>query len=189
MPSRRLEGEACRAAAWKNPGMTSIVIVNGASSSGRTSLVRRFCEIHGSPWQAAHIDEFVKRPPADMWERCAGTDEGWGEIGVAFNDHLAALADHQISVIADTFYAHPSPREHLFALVGREKVFFVQLYCSLSELERRERERGDRRPGLARSQFDAVYSFGDYDLQIDSTSRSVTECAEVLLLALSAKGR
>lgn len=74
---------------------------------------------------------------------------------------------------------------HLFTTLGRNRVFFVQLYCEIEELERREAAREDRPPGLARRQFDAVYSFNDYDLWIDSTIKSVDKCVKDLCTGLS----
>ncbi len=47
-------------------------------------------------------------------------------------------------------------------------VFFVGLHCSLPELERRELQRGDRRPGEARQDFATVHSIPTYDLEINS---------------------
>ena len=115
-----------------------------------------------------------------MWERCASSDAGWVEIGKAFNQYLLALTEAGKPVIADTFYKFPAAREHLFHIICRKNVFYVQLYCQLIELERRERERGNRKIGLARSQFDTVYSYQGYDLQIDSTFLTVEECVQLL---------
>ena len=116
-----------------------------------------------------------------MWERCCGSDEGWAKIGKAFNEYLLRLSTRYERVIAESFYKLPSAINHLFSIFGREKVFFVQLFCDLSELERREEARGDRRRGLARSQFEQIYAFSGYDLLIDSTFLSVEECARELI--------
>ena len=48
-------------------------------------------------------------------------------------------------------------------------VFFVGIHCPLPELERREIERGDRRIGEARQDYEVAHTFGTYDLEIDST--------------------
>ena len=44
----------------------------------------------------------------------------------------------------------------------------IGVYCSLPELERREIQRGDRRLGEARQDFETVHSIPTYDLEIDS---------------------
>jgi chloramphenicol 3-O phosphotransferase len=83
-------------------------------------------------------------------------------------------------MIAEVMLPWPEAREDLFRVLGRDDIFYVQLFCTLEELERRERQRGDRRQGLARSQFDRVYAFDGYDLQVDSTSRTPEECAQLI---------
>ena len=47
----------------------------------------------------------------------------------------------------------------------------------LPELERRERERGDREPGLAALQFDQVHAHGTHDLDVDTSLASPKELA------------
>ena len=47
-------------------------------------------------------------------------------------------------------------------------VFFVGVHCPLPELERRERERGNRRVGEAGTDYQAVHGFAEYDLEVDS---------------------
>lgn len=158
-----------------------MIIVNGASSAGCTSLVHEFAAHTNGRYQAVHIDEYLCDLPAGMWNRCSDTDEGWAEIGMAFNEHLAVLAQGKTGVIADAYYKLHSPIKHLFRVIGRENVFFVQLYCDLEELERREKVRGDRRMGLARSQFEQIYSFDGYDLMIDSTKTPLKECVKTLM--------
>ena len=57
----------------------------------------------------------------------------------------------------------------LVQLLAPFDVFFVGVHCPLPELERRERHRGDRRIGEARTDFHAVHRFTEYDLDIDAT--------------------
>lgn len=157
------------------------IVVNGASSAGSTSLVRRFCEQARGAYTGLYIDEFTFSLPKDMWERCSRTDQGWVEIGMAFNRHIASAASGHGGVIADTFYKLPDARNHLFDLMGRENVFYVQLYCDPRTLEKREKARGDRRAGLAKSQFEAVYFFTGYDLKIDSGKMDIDTCTSFLM--------
>ena len=56
-------------------------------------------------------------------------------------------------------------------------VLFVGVHCSLDELERREKGR-DRLQGLARAQLGVVHAHGTYDVEVDTTQKSVEECAE-----------
>ena len=155
------------------------IIINGASSSGTTSLVLAFSQ-HYPEYTPVYIDSFIDTLSKDMWLRCASTDEGWAEIGIAFNTHISKLVNEGKTVIADTFYQLPVVQEHLCNTLGRKNVFLVQLFCELEELEQRELIRGNRRIGLARGQFTRVYSLETYDLQIDSTHQSTDECSKIL---------
>ena len=157
------------------------IIVNGTSSAGCTSFVEAFQALVGNDRKAVYMDRFLRDLPPRMWERCSDSDEGWAEIGMAFSEYLAELVREGQFVIADGFYKLPSAIDHLFDVLRRDSIFFVQLYCELAELERREQARSDRKKGLARSQFEQMYSFKGYDLLIDSTSLSVQECVQKLI--------
>lgn len=165
--------------------MVKIVVVDGASSSGKTSLVDRFALRASGRYRKFHIDDFIKTMPSGLWIERSRSDEGWAEIGKDFTLFLKREHEAFEHVIADAFYKTTEARDHLFNAFGRSNVYYVQLFCGLEELDRRERERGDRRPGLARSQFDLVYQFSGFDARIDSTDKSVDECVEELIRNVS----
>ena len=81
---------------------------------------------------------------------------------------LPALATAGNNVIFDHIIETKAWLYELVSLVSQLDVFFVGVHCSLPELERREIQRGDRRPGEARQDFEAVHSIPTYDLEIDS---------------------
>ena len=56
-------------------------------------------------------------------------------------------------------------------------VLFVGVRCPLAVAEQRERERGDRMPGLVKSDYDRVHTHGIYDFEVDTSSLSPMECA------------
>lgn len=53
----------------------------------------------------------------------------------------------------------------------------VGVHCPPDELERRERERGDRPPGLAARQLKQVHAHGVYDIECDTSVSDALECA------------
>jgi chloramphenicol 3-O phosphotransferase len=57
------------------------------------------------------------------------------------------------------------------------RVVFVGVRGSPAELERRERERGDRLPGVALAQQAQVHAHGLYDVECDTTTASPYDCA------------
>ncbi|GID43109.1 hypothetical protein Aca07nite_03840 [Actinoplanes capillaceus] len=64
-------------------------------------------------------------------------------------------------------------------------VTLVEVRCSPEELERRDRERGDRPIGLALSQT-LVYANGEFDIVVDTTATSPEECAKRIVHSLGA---
>ncbi len=164
--------------------MKRVIAIDGASSAGRTSLVDDFVSRVATDLRSFHIDDFACSLPSATWDHLSGSDAGWGEIGVMFNQQLWDECPADGVVLADCFYKLDAPRDHLFSLFGRDQVMYVQLYCELEELERREVLRGDRMVGLARSQYEAVYSYAGYDLRIDSTRSTIEACSSVLRTAM-----
>ena len=161
--------------------MAGTIVIDGASSAGCTSLVQRFCERACDEYKAFYIDEFTFSLPEGMWEQCSCTDQGWVEIGMAFNRHIAAADLSGDRIIADVFYKLPEARNHLFDLMGRKNVCYVQAYCSLDVLKKREVARGDRRIGLAERQFRDVYSFTGYNIRLDTGKMDIDTCCSLLL--------
>lgn len=64
-------------------------------------------------------------------------------------------------------------------------VLFVRVDCPLEELERREQQRGDRRPGQAREQIEKLHGPGVYDLTVDTYAQTLETGADQIIAALS----
>ena len=165
--------------------MKKAIIVNGVSSAGCTSFVNRFCELSDGEYIALHVDDFTNTLPKKIWKRCCDSDSGWADIGIAFNEHISSVLKKHDTIIADAFYKSQVALDHLFDILGRKNIFLVQMYCSIEELERREIARGDRPKGLARSQFDDIYSFTEYDYLLDSSKIDIDQCVSILKKKLS----
>ena len=71
--------------------------------------------------------------------------------------------------------------ESLLRLFDGLHVLFVGVHCPLADLERREKERKERKRGLARMQFDQVHSIALYDVEVDTSVLSPQECAVTIL--------
>ncbi|GHU60335.1 hypothetical protein FACS189444_7000 [Spirochaetia bacterium] len=63
-------------------------------------------------------------------------------------------------------------------------VLLVHVMCPLQELQKRERERGDRRIGQAESQIATLYPQDTYDITVDTHACSVDECVEQIIKSL-----
>lgn len=85
-----------------------------------------------------------------------------------FHRCLPALAEAGNNLIVEHIVETKAWMTRLVQFLAPFDVFFVGLHCPLSELEKRELERGDRRPGEARQDYDLVHGFGTYDIEINS---------------------
>lgn len=63
----------------------------------------------------------------------------------------------------------------------------VGVFCPLDELERREKERGDRRIGQAKEQLEFVHKEEVYDLKVDTFRDGLEGCVEKILQQMQAE--
>ena len=149
-----------------------IIFLNGASSSGKSTLARSLQAALPEPFWHFSIDHLnaAKVLPA---ARITSGEFAWQGLRPAFFDGfhrcLPELAGAGNSLIVDHIIETSTWMRQLLGLLGTLDVFFVGVHCPLQELERRERERGDRRIGEARTDHEIVHTFGDYDLEVNTT--------------------
>jgi len=63
----------------------------------------------------------------------------------------------------------------------------IGINCSLEELERREQQRGDRRLGLAKTQYKAIHNYLSYDISFNSDEFTANEIASGIVSYLTNK--
>lgn len=97
---------------------------------------------------------------------------------------VAALASAGNDVIMDYPLSEPWRLANLLQVLDDFKVLLVDVTCAPTELERRERARGDRPQGLAASQ--AVFAHPERDLVVDTTETPAATCAEAVVQLIQA---
>lgn len=166
-----------------------ILFLNGTSSSGKTSIARVLHERLPEPYLYLSVDDFFHMLPektlnpttqqeAEQFSRLvpvviSGLHTCVGALARAGNN---VLLDH---VLEEKVWLE----ECLEQWVGLD-VIFVGVKCPLEELEKREKERGDRSLGLARYQFERVHTHTHYDLEVDTSLLSAEECAARIMTYL-----
>ena len=154
------------------PSAGKILLINGASSSGKSTLCRALQATLDEPFWHYSIDHFRNTGVLPM-ERIDRGDFAWADLREAFFEGfhrcLPALAAAGNSLVVEHVVETQAWMSRLVALLASFDVFYVGLRCPLAELEARERSRGDRRPGEARHDHATVHTFGLYDLELDST--------------------
>jgi len=149
-----------------------IILLNGASSSGKSTLARGLRAALDQPFWHYSIDHLLT---ADVMPK-GRIDNGefpWRELRPnfieGFHRSLPAFADAGNNLIVEYIVETQAWMSRLLRLLGGHDVFFVGVHCPLPELERRERERGDRKIGDARTDFEATHAFGSYDFEVLAT--------------------
>lgn len=168
-----------------------IILINGASSAGKSTLARALQQKLPEPflhWSFDHLRESDALPMA----RIRSGELDWARMRPAvfdgFHRCLSAFAEAGNNLIVDHIIEQEQWLADVVQLLAPFEVFFVGVHCPLAELERREQQRGDRRPGEARRDFFSVHRVTEYDLEIDATQPTEDNVAK-LLTAWQARSR
>lgn len=168
-------------------GAGRIIILNGASSSGKTSIVRALQTLAPYPLLDAGLDRFLWMLPKrylerPLWDDVLGLATEAGETGRAlvFGMHraMASLADAGLHVIADHVLIDPAWVADCAYLFRDLPAYLVGVVCPLNVLEAREAARRDRTLGQAKAQIHLVHAHGIYDLVVDTSRFSPEACAQ-----------
>jgi chloramphenicol 3-O phosphotransferase len=171
-----------------------IILLNGASSSGKSSVARELQALLPEPYLHPGIDHFLallpgryfgEHPPADegflLVRTEAGTHIQTGPVGhrllAGMYASFAALAAAGNHLIIDHVLLDREGLAALVAALPPFQVLFVGIRCPLEVLAQRERARSDRAVGMARAQFDLVHAHALYDLEIDTSTCGPREAA------------
>jgi chloramphenicol 3-O phosphotransferase len=178
-----------------------VVILNGTSSAGKSTIISMFIEQRaaaGEWWLPVAIDDFQRKIVPEWGAGGLFCDDGvrfeTGSSGLhvhvgwrgrrlhaAYHRTVAACAHQGFDVIVDDVCLDELAIEDWRdALVGLD-VTWVGLRCDPDVAEARERERGDRAPGLARGLSNVVHRYASYDLELDSTNAGARELVSRLV--------
>ncbi|MFD5778673.1 chloramphenicol phosphotransferase CPT family protein [Streptomyces sp. NPDC126933] len=153
-----------------------IIFLNGTSSSGKSSIAKELLQVLDGPYFHMPVDAFH----AMRSRREVSSDElphllrrTW----MGFHRAVAGMAAAGNNVVVDHVLSEEWRLLDCLGLLTARDVVLVGVRCSLEELERRERERGDRPMGLAVRQFHQVHAHGLYDIECDTTTASAVDCA------------
>jgi chloramphenicol 3-O phosphotransferase len=148
-----------------------IILLHGASSSGKSTLARALQATLSEPfWHISfdHLRDSGVLPSA----RIASGDFRWKDMRPSFFDgfhrSLAAYARAGNNLIVEHILDTPGWLPDLVRLLEPYDVYFVGVRCSLDELVRRETARGDRPLGSAATDYQTVHSGLVYDLEVDT---------------------
>lgn len=166
-----------------------MILLNGASSSGKSSLARAVQGVIEQPfWHISidHLRDSGVLPSA----RIKSGEFAWRAMRepffIGFETSLLAYLRAGNSLIVEHIMESEAWLHRLVGILAGQDVFFVGVHCDLAELERRELARGDRPVGDARRDFFRIHEYCLYDFEVDGT-RPVEDNAETVIAAWQAR--
>ena len=175
-------GHVARLNVVENERRGKIILLNGASSSGKTSIGRALQRVLADPWYFFPVDALgamrstEHTRPLDARE----IDAMLRRTRRGYHRAVAALAATGNDVIMDYPLSEPWRLADLLDVLASYDVTLVDVRCSAAELDRRECARADRPAGLARSQV-LVFDHDDRDITVDTTSTPAQACANAIV--------
>ena len=165
-----------------------IVLLNGVSSSGKSTLVQKFTEI---------MPDYLKLSLDDIgdlvWSmRSQRRNPPTSEIAVQsnykmflkpylFHRIIRMVHDYSYNIIVDALIDDELVLEDWQAVFKDNEVIFAAVRCPLEELEKREKARGDRPIGLAKSQLEKFPANIKYDIEVDTFNNTIEECVQKIV--------
>jgi chloramphenicol 3-O phosphotransferase len=181
-----------------------VILLNGTSSSGKSTLLRALQARLDGAWLGVGIDTVVFALPRayldpPLWGevfRYVPAEPGaaapfrieTGELGMRLVEGLhrmvASLADAGLSVIVDHVLLEPGWLPDLRTRLAGHEVLLVGVRCPLEVVVERERARKDRTIGQAAAQHDVVHRGITYDVEVDTSELSAEAAADVVAAAV-----
>ncbi|MEW2164839.1 AAA family ATPase [Streptomyces sp. NPDC007084] len=158
------------------PAGGTVILLNGTSSSGKSSIARALLDRLDGTWFHMPVDAFhALRGGQEIPE--GGLQAEVDRTCKGFHRAVAGMAAAGNNLLVDYPLSRRWRLLDLLDLLVPEDTVLVAVRCPLPELNRREAERGDRQPGLAAAQFAQVHSYGPHDIDVDTSLRSPADCA------------
>ena len=149
-----------------------VILLNGASSAGKSSIARAVQARIEAPFWHYSIDH-IRAGGMLPLDRIRRGDFVWREMRPAFFDgfhrSLPALAGAGNNLLVEHIFETREWLRDVAGLLAPFDAFLVGVHCDLEELERREQARGDRPLGDARRDFETAHLHAIYDLELDGS--------------------
>jgi len=181
-----------------------IIFLNGATSSGKTSIVKALQYLEEKPWVAVGIDTMINMMPHKYWAGGEQAEKGFTfisdhdqeghpimsiKMGVfghtianSLVDMVSLLDKAGLDIIVDEVLLGDELLKNYVKSLKLSKVYFIGIHCDLRILEEREILRGDRYIGSGRDQISRCHGpTRQYDLEVDTTLQSSFECVKLIL--------
>jgi chloramphenicol 3-O phosphotransferase len=190
-----------------------IIYLNGPSSAGKTTLARELQNKLEQPFLVLGIDQMIFMMPAKLndWQHeTEALGFSWlpvkDERGIttAYKIHLGPFGKHMVRALKDIAVTLARSGHNLIiddVSFGKEQVnewrkalkdfnvLWVGITAPLEIIEKREKERADRKIGSARYQAEHVHTGVIYDRMIDTYQQTLEENVALIEQLLQKLGK
>ena len=157
--------------------VVNIIVLNGTSSSGKTTLARELQLKYSEVYILCSLDAFWNMTPYGI----PASSKNFPNMKLALAKSVRALAETGHNVIVDIVFCGQKTYAELTSELEGLSFKIVKVECPLKELNKRELSRSDRTFGLAESQIESVHEGVIYDLIINTQKNSASECAQKII--------
>jgi chloramphenicol 3-O phosphotransferase len=176
---------------------TQVIVLNGGSSSGKSSIARCLQEVLSQPWLTIGTDDFVDALPPAMHsgDGIEIADDGGVQVGpefrrleMAWTAGVVAMVRAGAQVIVDeVFLGGPASQRRWLDALGDVETLWVGVRCDPEIAAGREAVRGDRVAGMAAAQAALVHDGVTYDIEVDTTHDEPLTCAYAIAAVVERK--
>jgi chloramphenicol 3-O phosphotransferase len=155
----------------------NIIVLNGTSSSGKTSLAQAF--------QLQSLDVYLLCSLDMCWDmtphKIPAGSHNFPNMKLALIKSVKALAETGHNVIVDIIFCGDKTYQELKTELNGFNFKIIKVECPIDELNKRELARGDRKLGLAKSQLKSIHQGTVYDIAINTYENTTDECLKILI--------
>lgn len=164
------------------PVAAPVLVLNGVSSSGKTTLAKAMQSVWSAPLHHVQLDAFRDMEPPGYWSGWETMDEGRVDLMLralcgAMYSAVREYSVHGQGVLLDAVLDKRTVRRLLVERLVDLPVYLIGVHCNHNELTRREAERGDREIGTAAKQSGWIHRSMPYDYQVDTTDQGPLDLA------------
>lgn len=159
-----------------------IIVLNGVSSSGKTSLANELTKLLPDFFTFS-IDDYDI-----VIDKMEDRENGRLipiETEYFYHKNVAMFADRGVNLILDQIIHDTKTMQTFYETLNEYTILFVGVHCSPEELTRREQFRGDRHIGLAISQLEFVHRQEVYDIEVNTMNEPISISAQKIVERLN----
>ncbi|MGD6834659.1 chloramphenicol phosphotransferase CPT family protein [Sutcliffiella halmapala] len=155
-----------------------ILVLNGVSSSGKSTLAKEITKLLPD-FFAFSIDDYdlvIEKMEDRVNQRLISV-----ETEYFYYKNVAMFSDQGVNLILDQILHDPSTLQNFYETLNSYPILLVGVHCPVEELKHREKSRGNRQIGQALSQLSLVHKKVIYDVEVNTYTHSMEECANEIV--------